>query len=124
MRGLLALGPAMALMPTLSLPVVAVGEDVADADGSFAAAFGLAAGGGAVLVRPDGHVAARWTEAPADRATADRRCGLDGARAPVPAAGGRRRDRRRPAPAAAAGARVLAGAGLSERRPWVLASAS
>ncbi len=69
LRGLLALGPAMALMPTLSLTVVAVGEDVPDDDGSFAAAFGLAAGG-AVLVRPDGHVAARWTVAPAGRSTA------------------------------------------------------
>jgi 2-polyprenyl-6-methoxyphenol hydroxylase-like FAD-dependent oxidoreductase len=68
-RGLLALGPAMALLPTLSLTVVAVGDDVTDADGSFAARFGLAAGG-AVLVRPDGHLAARWTEAPADRSTA------------------------------------------------------
>lgn len=68
LRGLLALGPAMALLPTLSLTVVAVGEDVADADGEFASALGLAPGG-AVLVRPDGHVVERWATPPADRAT-------------------------------------------------------
>ena len=65
LRGLAAVGPAMAFRPAFELPVVSVGEDVRDRDGSFAAAYGLGAGG-AVLVRPDGHVAARWAEAPAD----------------------------------------------------------
>ena len=65
LRGLAAVGPAMAFRPAFELPVLSVGEDVLDRDGSFAAAYGLGAGG-AVLVRPDGHVAACWTEAPAD----------------------------------------------------------
>jgi putative polyketide hydroxylase len=68
-RGLAALAPALAFTPTVSLPVVAIGEGVTDEDGSFAAAYGLQPGG-AVLVRPDGHVVERWTAAPADRGTA------------------------------------------------------
>ena len=65
LRGLAAVGPAMAFAPSFEVAVVSVGEDVVD-DGSFAAASGLAPGG-AVLVRPDGHVAATWAAAPADR---------------------------------------------------------
>jgi hypothetical protein len=49
--------------------VVGVGRDLDDADGTFAACYGLA-DGGAVLVRPDGIVAWRWDEPPADAASA------------------------------------------------------
>lgn len=53
----------------LPLRVVAVGRDLGDADGTFAARYGLA-DGGAVLVRPDGIVAWRCPEPPADAASA------------------------------------------------------
>jgi putative polyketide hydroxylase len=49
--------------------VRSVGRFLRDDDGGFAAAYGLA-DGGAVLVRPDGIVAARWTSAPADHRVA------------------------------------------------------
>ncbi|HET9458219.1 MAG TPA: FAD-dependent monooxygenase [Candidatus Limnocylindrales bacterium] len=55
--------------PELPLRVVAVGRDLDDADGTFAARYGLA-DGGAVLVRPDGIVAWRCVEPPADAASA------------------------------------------------------
>jgi 2-polyprenyl-6-methoxyphenol hydroxylase-like FAD-dependent oxidoreductase len=45
--------------------VLSVGGDLPDPDGRVARAFGLTPTG-AVLVRPDGHVAARWAEPPAD----------------------------------------------------------
>ena len=67
--GLGALGPAIAVTPPAPLSVLVVGEDAADRDGRIGATHRLAPGG-AVLVRPDGHVAARWTVPPADRRAA------------------------------------------------------
>jgi 2-polyprenyl-6-methoxyphenol hydroxylase-like FAD-dependent oxidoreductase len=56
-----------ATVPGLPLRVRSVGRWLRDTDGSFAAVYGLAAGG-AVLVRPDGVVAWRSRSAPADHA--------------------------------------------------------
>jgi 2-polyprenyl-6-methoxyphenol hydroxylase-like FAD-dependent oxidoreductase len=60
-RGLAALGPAAPWPASARIAVV----DVTGGD----AVLGLEPGG-ALLVRPDGHVAARWTTAPADRPAA------------------------------------------------------
>jgi putative polyketide hydroxylase len=53
----------------LLLSVRSVGRHVVDVDGTFAARYGLEAGG-AVLVRPDGVVAWRMATLPPDPATA------------------------------------------------------
>ena len=65
--GLAGLAPlaAPARFGGLELMVV----DDGDGESAFAAAYGLEPGG-AVLVRPDGHVATRWTAAPADHVAA------------------------------------------------------
>ncbi|MES2197472.1 MAG: FAD-dependent monooxygenase [Pseudomonadota bacterium] len=54
-------------MPRIDVRVV--GEDVADSDGAWMAAYGVGEGG-AVLVRPDGYVAWRVASKPADPARA------------------------------------------------------
>jgi 2-polyprenyl-6-methoxyphenol hydroxylase-like FAD-dependent oxidoreductase len=69
LAGLAALGPAMPIFPPPPLSVIPVGGALVDRDGSFAKAYGLEPGG-AVLVRPDGHIAARWTSAPVDHRSA------------------------------------------------------
>jgi putative polyketide hydroxylase len=65
LAGLAGLGPAIPVLPPPPVSVVAVGGALVDADGSFARSYELAAGG-AVLVRPDGHIAARWPTPPVD----------------------------------------------------------
>jgi putative polyketide hydroxylase len=56
----------VAIEAAVPLGVRSVGRLLRDADGTFASAYGLGAGG-AVLVRPDGVVAWRCRTAPADR---------------------------------------------------------
>jgi putative polyketide hydroxylase len=69
LAGLAGLGLALPVFPPPPISVVAVGSALMDGDGSFARAYGLAPGG-AVLVRPDGHIAARWPTRPADHRAA------------------------------------------------------
>jgi hypothetical protein len=66
---LAAFGPPMPALPAPPVSVVAIGGALVDGGGSFAQTYGLEPGG-AVLVRPDGHIAARWTTAPADHGAA------------------------------------------------------
>lgn len=66
LRLLGAPGPALPPPAHVGIQVRTVGEGgLADPDGAFAAATGLEPGG-ALAVRPDGHVVARWVTAPRD----------------------------------------------------------
>ena len=67
--GLAGLGPAVPMAPTVPIMLHAIGRGLQDPDGAFDAAYGLE-DGGAVLVRPDGHVAWRSKSAPADHRSA------------------------------------------------------
>jgi 2-polyprenyl-6-methoxyphenol hydroxylase-like FAD-dependent oxidoreductase len=69
LRGLATLVNAMGPDPLPPIIVVSIGHELEDPDGTAAAAYGLEPGG-AVLVRPDGHVAARWARRPDDRRAA------------------------------------------------------
>jgi 2-polyprenyl-6-methoxyphenol hydroxylase-like FAD-dependent oxidoreductase len=66
LRLLGAPGPALPPAAHVGIQVRTVGDSgLADPDGAFAAATGLEPGG-ALAVRPDGHVVARWVTAPRD----------------------------------------------------------
>jgi putative polyketide hydroxylase len=69
LRGLASLVQASGPERLPPLVVLSIGTEVVDADGSLARAFGIGSGG-AVLIRPDGHVAARWATRPDDRRAA------------------------------------------------------
>ena len=69
LRGLASLVQATGPDPLPPLVVLSIGTELADPDGSLASAFGISSGG-AVLIRPDGHVAARWATRPDDRRVA------------------------------------------------------
>ena len=69
LRGLAALVQSMGPSTLPPLMVLSIGTELVDTDGSLARAFGISSGG-AVLIRPDGHVAARWAMRPDDRRAA------------------------------------------------------
>jgi putative polyketide hydroxylase len=69
LRGLASLVQASGPDRLPPLVVLSIGTELVDADGSLARAFGIGSGG-AVLIRPDGHVAARWATRPDDRRAA------------------------------------------------------